>query len=174
MKRLKKCKEMTPTKNLLSSCSSLNDPPMSVTHDVEVQPLNIACELEQLRERLCSASIEIRNHVDADLKDSMTSIIPKLKDLSRQFLRFSDAHQNSSALTNFHDMHVTSMDNGGLLSSEAMLDDRRNFHTQDTLVEGDLVSSWDYEDNLNSSKFFQLFSLWFYLHFHTHAYSMLS
>lgn len=152
MKRLKKCKETTPTENLFDSCSSPNDPPRSVIHDAEVQPLSIACELERLRERLCSASVEIRDHIDADLKDLMTSIIPKLEDLNRQFLRFSDAHQNSPALANFHDMHITSMDNGGHLSCEAMLDDRRrNFHTQDTPVVGDLVSSWDYEDSLNSN-----------------------
>lgn len=167
VKHLKKCKEMTPTKKLLdSSHSSLNDPLRSVTHDAEVQPLSIACELEQLRERLCSTSIEIHNHFDADLKDLMTSIIPKLKDLKLQFLHFSEAYQNSPVLTDFHDMHVTSIDNGGHLASEATLDDRRNFQAQNTLVVGDLVSSWDYEDNLNSSKFIQLFSLWFYFHFH--------
>lgn len=142
--------KIDPIKRPYDSLSSPVDSSVLVTSSTEVQPVSIACELEQLRERLFRTSLEIQH--DADLRDSIMSIIPKLKDFELQLSGCAEASQRSSAFPNTSDMQSTSADSRKCISSDVKLAEEGIFPVRNNLPE-DLVAAGDYNDTLGLSKF---------------------
>lgn len=154
-KLMQKYNKIDPINTPYDSLSNPVDTSVLVTSSTEIQPVSVTCELEHLRERLFRTSLEIQHDADADLRDSIMSIIPKLKDFELRLSGFTEASQRSLACPDASEMQSTSHDNRKCVLSDIKSAEEAEegiFPRLNNLPE-DLVAAGDYGDSLGLSKF---------------------
>lgn len=150
-KLMQKYNKIDPVNTPYGSLSNPVDDSVLVTSSTEIQPVSVTCELEQLRERLFRTSLEIQDDADADLRDSIMSIIPKLKDFELRLSGFTEPNQRSLAFPDASKMQSTSLGNRKCISSDIKSAEEAEegiFPKPNDLLPEDLVAAGDYGDSL--------------------------